>query len=57
MPTGSRRQSPNPGKSRPDNPANEPGDLRQRLQILAGFLLPLLVLSLWLNSRGFFDSP
>ena len=35
----------------------EPDGLRQRLQILAGFLLPLVVLSLWLNSRGFFGGP
>jgi hypothetical protein len=31
--------------------------LRQRLQILAGFLLPLAVLGLWLQSRGFFAGP
>ncbi|MBW4529816.1 MAG: hypothetical protein KME02_03910 [Aphanothece saxicola GSE-SYN-MK-01-06B] len=57
MPPRSRRLPPKPGKSRPASLANEPGGLRQRLQILAGFLLPLLVLSLWLNSRGFFGSP
>jgi len=28
-----------------------------RLQILAGFLLPILAIVLWLNSRGFFASP
>ncbi len=38
------------------SPAEE-GGLRQRLQILAGFLLPLLVLGLWLQSRGFFGGP
>ncbi|MCP9900744.1 hypothetical protein KBZ12_09695 [Cyanobium sp. Cruz CV13-4-11] len=54
MPPRSRRQPPQPGKSRL---TEESGGLRQRLQILAGFLLPLLVLSLWLNSRGFFGSP
>jgi hypothetical protein len=35
--------------------APEPTGLRPRLQILAGFLLPLVVLGLWLNSRGFWS--
>ncbi len=57
MPSRSRRKTPVPSKSAPAKGATEPGGLRQRLQILAGFLLPLVVLSLWLNSRGFFGSP
>jgi hypothetical protein len=57
MPPRSHRKTPGTGTSRPAKAAKEPGGLRQRLQILAGFLLPLVVLSLWLNSRGFFGSP
>ena len=55
MPARSRRKTPEPSKTSPAKAAS--GGLRPRLQILAGFLLPLLVLSLWLNSRGFFGSP
>ncbi|MCT0207229.1 DUF3292 domain-containing protein [Synechococcus sp. CS-1332] len=57
MPSRSRRKTPGPPKTMPANAAEESGGLRPRLQILAGFLLPLVVLSLWLNSRGFFGSP
>ncbi len=57
MPPRSRRQAPVRGKTLPAKATEEPGSLRQRLQILAGFLLPLLVLALWLNSRGFFGHP
>jgi hypothetical protein len=57
MPSQSRRKTPGPRKTVPAKAAGESGGLRPRLQILAGFLLPLVVLSLWLNSRGFFGSP
>jgi hypothetical protein len=31
--------------------------LTLKLQILGAFTLPLLVLGLWLNAKGFFQSP
>jgi hypothetical protein len=37
--------------------ATPPLGPRQRLQILAVVLLPLLLLGLWLTSKGFFSSP
>jgi hypothetical protein len=49
MPKQSRRKTPAPMQLE--------GGLRPRLQFLAGFLLPLVALGLWLNSRGFFGSP
>ncbi|MEB3321906.1 MAG: hypothetical protein VKI81_03690 [Synechococcaceae cyanobacterium] len=55
--------SPRPSKARSDRegaagrPGAEEFGLRQRLQLLAGFLVPLLAIGLWLNSRGFFASP
>ena len=67
MPLRPRRKQPRsattaPGKaeSAGAESAKFPPDgsgLRPRLQILAGFLLPLVVLGIWLNSRGFFGSP
>lgn len=58
MASRSRRRTPAHGKGTPPRQqvaggAPEPTGLRPRLQILAGFLLPLVVLGLWLNSRGF----
>jgi hypothetical protein len=60
MASRSRRHPPAHGRGtspRPDGAgaASEPSGLRPRLQILAGFLLPLVVLGLWLNSRGFWS--
>lgn len=46
-----------PGKAESAKLLSENSSLRPRLQILAGFLLPLVVLGIWLNSRGFFGSP
>jgi hypothetical protein len=46
-----------PRKATLTEPSEKRSGLRQRLQILAGFLLPLAVLGLWLKSRGFFASP
>ncbi|WP_216900726.1 hypothetical protein [Synechococcus sp. CCY 9618] len=65
MPSRTRRQrpgSPRSGKAAQRTPApsqvpSEGSGLRPRLQLLAGFLLPLVVLGLWLQSRGFFASP
>lgn len=62
MPSRSGRKVQGAGKSARRNAGTsksppEAGGLRPRLQILAGFLLPLVVLGLWLNSRGFFISP
>ncbi|MBD2718091.1 MULTISPECIES: hypothetical protein [unclassified Synechococcus] len=60
MASRSRRRTPTHGKGTPPRQnvagaAPEATGLRPRLQILAGFLLPLLVLGLWLNSRGFWS--
>jgi len=59
MASRSRPRRSGPGKAAPPRPGatQEAGGLRPRLQILAGFLLPLVVLALWLNSRGFFAGP
>jgi hypothetical protein len=56
----SLRRTPAHGKGTPPRQnvagaAPEATGLRPRLQILAGFLLPLVVLGLWLNSRGFWS--
>jgi hypothetical protein len=53
--SGSRKAS--PARAEPATLPSEASGLRPRLQILAGFLLPLVVLGVWLNSRGFFGSP
>lgn len=58
MATRPRRGTPGHAKGTPPRKevagaAAEAAGLRPRLQILAGFLLPLVVLGLWLNSRGF----
>ncbi len=62
MPLRPRRKQPRsattaPGKAESSKLPSEDSGLRPRLQILAGFLLPLVVLGIWLNSRGFFGSP
>jgi hypothetical protein len=48
---------PKPPRRKVSGPSPQASGLRPRLQILAGFLLPLVVLGLWLNSRGFFAGP
>jgi hypothetical protein len=60
MASRSRRRTPGHGRGTPPRKdvaaaAPETTGLRPRLQILAGFLLPLVVLGLWLNSRGFWS--
>ena len=61
MASRSRRRTPGHGKGKPPRQEvakAEPkatAGLRPRLQILAGFLVPLVVLGLWLNSRGFWS--
>lgn len=60
MASRSRRRTPGHGRGTPPRQnvagaAPEATGLRPRLQILAGFLLPLVVLGLWLNSRGFWS--
>ncbi|MCP9836294.1 hypothetical protein KBY84_02150 [Cyanobium sp. N.Huapi 1H5] len=60
MASRSRRRTPAHGKGTPPRrevarTASQTTGLRPRLQILAGFLLPLVVLGLWLNSRGFWS--
>lgn len=35
--------------------SGRPEDLRLRLQLLAAFLVPLLAVGLWLQSKGFFS--
>ncbi|MFM7085382.1 MAG: hypothetical protein ACKOXO_00055 [Cyanobium sp.] len=40
-----------------NRPPSQPSDQRVRLQIFGAFVLPLLLLGLWLNSRGFFSTP
>jgi hypothetical protein len=37
--------------------ATPPLERRQRLQLLAIVLLPLLLLGIWLTSKGFFAPP
>lgn len=60
MASRSRRRTSSHAKGTPPRQevagaAPEATGLRPRLQILAGFLLPLVVLGLWLNSRGFWS--
>jgi hypothetical protein len=60
MASRSRRRTPAHGRGTPPRQnvagaAPETTGLRPRLQILAGFLLPLVVLGLWLNARGFWS--
>jgi|GEM_PF-3608597 hypothetical protein len=46
-----KRPSPAP----PTSPSRR--TLTLKLQLLGAFTLPLLVLGLWLNAKGFFQSP
>lgn len=41
----------------PPVPMPEPSPLRIRLQILGAVFLPMLLIGLWLNSRGFWGHP
>lgn len=54
-----KRPEPRRGSAAAPAPLASPakGELRVRLQLLAGFLVPLLVLGLWLRSQGFFEGP
>lgn len=38
-------------------PSGSTSDRVVRIQILVAFLVPVLVLGLWLGSRGFFSAP
>lgn len=51
-----RSSSPRSARSRAAQASGaDPQGLRLRLQLLAAFLVPLLAVSLWLQSKGFFD--
>lgn len=59
------RRSNTPGNQLPrrgveEKPGSGPRDSRDqlvRVQILLAFLVPLLLLGLWLGSKGFFQAP
>lgn len=54
MPARSPRSKPS-GSVKAAAGSGRSEDLRLRLQLLAAFLVPLLAVGLWLQSKGFFS--